>query len=51
MSCIVANNDVVDYPNVDLVVVGLYEGVLNLIDGNTWTHEQGIISKADVLSA
>ena len=35
----------------ELVIVGLYEGVLNLIDGTKFTYEQGVISKADVLSA
>ena len=47
----VQNNDVVDYANVELVIVGLYEGVLNLLDGTKFTYEQGVISKADVLSA
>jgi len=34
----VRNNDVVDYPNVELVIVGLYEGVINLLDGTKFAY-------------
>ena len=45
----VKNNDDVGYDNVQCVVIGLYEGVLNLIDGSKFEYQQGVISRADVL--
>jgi len=46
----VVNQDFVNYTDVEIVVVALYEGIVNK-DGETFTQSQGVLSQADVLTA